>query len=216
MFDSITDVLALIIIFGASVYGTIKLLRHDRPIYFQILVGVVFCFLLQEISITADSTYGIELMSAASTSNTVSILACACLFAAAEKKILDIEHVKKKSAVAIGVSVILALIVISISYSIFSHYGLLTAVLLLSPVCAVIPACYFIISHIAFSGGNQLLTTTKVFPIIELCIFLAQILFLIAVTYSNKVACDISNIGCSILLAIMTVLAAKGAKKWEI
>ena len=216
MFDSITDVIALIIILIAAVYGAIKLFRHDRPLYFQILVGAVFCYLLQEVSITIDSTYGIELMSAASTSNTVSILACACLFAAAEKKILDIEHVKKKSAVAIGISVIIALIFIAMAYSIFPHYGVLTTVLLLSPACAVIPASYFIVSHIVFSGKNQLLATTKAFPIIELCVFLAQVLFLIAVTYSNKTACDICNIACSTLLAIMTILAAKGAEKWKI
>lgn len=216
MFDSITDLIALIIILIAAVYGAIKLFRHNRPLYFQILVGSVFCFLLQEVSITIDSTYGIELMSVASTSNTVSIMACACLFAAAEKKILDTGHVKKKSAVAIGISAIIALLLIVMSYLISSHYGVLTAVLLLSPACAVVPASYFILSHIVFSGKNQLLATTRVFPIIELCILLAHILFLIAVTYSNEVACDICNISCSILLAIMTILAAKGAEKWEI
>lgn len=216
MFDSITDVIALIIILIAAVYGAIKLFRHGRPLYFQILVGAVFCFLLQEISITIDSTYGIELMSVASTSNAVSILACACMFAAAEKKILDIGHIKKKSAVAIGVSAIIALIFIAMSYLIFSQYGGFIAVLLLSPVFAVIPATYFIVSHIALSGKNQLLAATIVFPIIELFVFFAHILFLIAVTYSNKTACDICNIACSTLLAIMTILAVKGAEKWKI
>lgn len=216
----ICTVCALVISIVAFTYGTEKILKKGKPLYFQIIIWAVLCYCLQCIE-----SFVVYLCGDFSDRGIVGQIAmCGFFFAlisanfGALDSIVDdrSQNNGKYRKIALVAPVAFGIASIFAFRNIFHLYDIAVSVYGIALISMII-ASYFNLKHLLLPNDELgFLSCTKWCNIICLIIYALSVALIIIYERVNPIASNVLNVVLSILVLALTFAAEKGEKSWPI
>lgn len=206
---------SLIIAAISFTVGATQVFGAGKPFYNKIIVGAVGCYLLQEIATVCEYFCGGFDMYSSSFIDSIGTISYICLIYSAEKHIVREAKMRRNTVLAIVLSIIsVGLTVLLFSY-IHNSIGIVLSVMTCAGVLLEIPAAYYCIQHLRASKEQKNLTVTKPCALISFILFCCGFVYFFGFTYGSSVFLNVFSVAETLMIALLTFFAVRGAKKWN-
>lgn len=216
----ICTVCTLLISIAAFIYGTEKIIKNGKSLYFQIIIWAVLCYCLQCIE-----NFVVYFCGDFSDRGIVAQIAmCGFFFALISANFGALDRIvddRSQNNVKYRMFALVAPVVFGIA-SIFALKNIIplynfAASFYVLPLLAMIVASYFNFKHLLLPNDELgFLSCTRLCNIICLIIYVITVLLIIVYEHVNPIISNVLNVILSILVLALTLAAEKGEKSWPI
>lgn len=215
----IISAVAFVITLFGFLYGAHRLLFKKKPLFFKFLVLATGCYVLENLSDLVNYlTDGFEFYISL---GTFGVFGTLMFLLSANYGTIDYITCEVKcpiviKAVSVASSVLMLSGLVFVSVSTFP-YGAEYAVTVFLMLLPVVPASYYTVKHILFRTDEMgILKAIRSGNAAALVFYVAELIMFVVASRSQGVMANAVNIVASAAIALVSVFAAEGEKRWKI
>ena len=195
--------------------GAAKVFGTGKPFYNKIIIGAVGCYLLQEIATVCEYFCGGFDMYSSSFIDSIGTISFICLIYSAEKYIVKEAKMRRNAVLAIVLSIISVGLTVWMFSLLHASMGIVLSVMTCAGTLLEIPAAYYCLQHLRATKEQKNLAATKPCALISFILFCCGYVYFLGFTYGSSVFLNVFSVAETLMIALLTIFAIRGTKKWS-